>query len=87
MLRESPTENVMFEQKPKACENAIQDGMWKSTPGRGTSKCHGSEASVRKTEEAGVAGAQKGGEECRRTERGRWAGMEGPRGHCKNFGL
>ena len=28
MLRESPTENVMFEQKPKACENAIQDGMW-----------------------------------------------------------
>ena len=59
--------------------------MGKSTPGRGTSKCHGSEASVRKTEEAGVAGAQKGGEECRRTERGRWAGMEGPRGHCKNF--
>lgn len=28
MLREIPTENVMSEPKPKADENANQDGMW-----------------------------------------------------------
>ena len=28
MLRESPAENVVSEPKPKADENANQDGMW-----------------------------------------------------------
>lgn len=37
----------------------------RSAPGGGTSKGNDSEASVRKTEGAGVAGAQKAGEEGR----------------------
>lgn len=60
--------------------------MGRSAPGGGTSRGSDSEASVRKTEGAGVAGAQKAGEESR-TERGRRAGMEGPRGRCKDFAL